>query len=383
MKDNRFQLVLRAGLWLDAWTAQRWDLLVAKFPGLQLVQGVNSGAAASGNTHRGLGVLDSYLGKWAKKWRDVLRYAFEIGFFGWYRPELWRWVGKKKVLVWKTHIHLGVRGHAKMAASLKAQFTSWVNRRNGLVGNGPDAFTWRPKNYKKAAPYKAPATKPARKVKPWHNIGWLNTAGNNKVLAATFNTRAPDMTATAAAGSPALHGFCEVGSDQIGELKREMAKHGYLFTAYSHMIAVFHRPDVIIRGTSFLRYSQQDGGTVEGLLRVKYTADGSKAQVGFTHLDHDSSEAKKRSNLTEAYYGLRRYGLATLLPDWKSRTTIVGDLNDVDVAAKVLKPLGFKQIVGAGLIDQAWVGAKRADRGGASTKTKSDHKRILARLGKY
>lgn len=148
MTDPRYVIVYRNGLALDAWTAQLWDKLKAKFPNLQLTQGVKSGAAASGNTHRGLGVLDLYLG--GHNWKDVLKYAFEIGFFGWFRPELW----KNRKRVWKDHIHLGVRNHPLMDPSLKNQQVSWTGRRNGLIGNGPDFFTWRPSNFKKAAPWR-------------------------------------------------------------------------------------------------------------------------------------------------------------------------------------------------------------------------------------
>jgi hypothetical protein len=148
MADSRYVIVYRSGLALDAWTAQLWDKLKRKFPNLILTQGVHSGAAASGGTHLGLGVLDLYLG--GHDWKAVLKYAFEIGFFGWYRPTI--------PGVWKTHIHLGVRNHPQMAASLKAQQVSWTNKRNGLVGNGADFYTWRPANYKSTAPYGTPTT---------------------------------------------------------------------------------------------------------------------------------------------------------------------------------------------------------------------------------
>lgn len=146
MKDNRYQIVYRHGIALDRWTAQLWDKLVARFPNLILTQGVKSGAPASGGTHLGLGVLDLYLN--GHNWKDVLHYAFNIGFFGWYRPAI--------PGLWKTHIHLGVRGNAMMAPSLKIQQVSWTNRRNGLKGNGADFYDYRPANYKQTAPYVTP-----------------------------------------------------------------------------------------------------------------------------------------------------------------------------------------------------------------------------------
>lgn len=386
MKITRYTLVQRAGIWLDAWTAQLWDLLVAKFPGLILTQGVNSGAAASGGTHLGLGVLDLYLGKWASKWRDVLRYAFDIGFFGWYRPELWTRRAGKLVRVWKTHIHLGVRGCVRAAASLKAQFTSWLRKRNGLQGDGPDAYTYRPANASKAAPYKEPTVKPpkpARTVHPWINASFLNAEGNSDDGRRTFESRAPQLAATSAAGSPALAGFSEVSSVQLPVLTGEMDHQGYDLDTYSHMMPVYRRRGVVTEGSSFEKYNSQDGGTTEGVLRVKVRVDGSAAQVFFTHLDHDSTEGQKRSNLKQVVASAKRFGKTRLRDQWRERTLIIGDFNQgADAVGKVLRPLGFKLLFAHG-IDQAWVGAKRPTRGGAATKTKSDHPRILARLGKY
>jgi hypothetical protein len=388
VKTTRYQLVQRAGIWLDRWTAQLWDKLVAKFPGLILTQGVRSGAPASGGTHLGLGVLDLYLGRWAGKWREVLRYAFDIGFFGWYRPELWVWRAGKKVREWKTHMHLGVRGCVKAAASLKAQFTSWLRVRNGLQGDGRDAFTYRPKNASKAAPYTEPKPpkppKPPREAKPWFNVSFLNTWGNSVEGGRDFDDRVPALVETSTAGSPAIAAFSEVRSSQRRILREAMTAADYLPVAYErrNMLDVYRRHGVTSVAFSFSPFTKQHGGNIEGVLRVKFKADGSRAQVGVVHLDHDSPESYKRHNLKEAYNALRRYG-ARMGIGWKKRTVIVGDFNDDDVAAKVLGPLGFKQLqTGSAPIDQAWTGADRDDRGGAATKTKSDHRRILARLGR-
>lgn len=379
MKLTRYTLVLRAGVWLDYWTAQLWDKLVAKFPGLQLVQGVNSGAAASGGTHLGLGVLDFYLGKWAPKWRDVLRYAFEIGFFGWFRPELWQ-RGKR---VWKTHIHLGVRGHAKMVASLKKQQTSWTKRRNGLQGDGPDAFTWRPANFKKKAPFVDPA-KPVRKVHPWINARFLNLAGNNEVLKHTFSDRAPDMASDLTHGSPHVIGVCELQSgEQEKRFTKEMSVLGYTKAAYSHMLGVYVSRNVTVRGASFARYKKQRGGTVEGVLRVKITVDGSKAQVGVTHLDfHKSFEAGRKTTAKEAVSALQRYGLVTLALQWKKRSILMGDFNSRK-SDGWLEPLGFKSTNAGQTIDEIYTGADRPVRDSGEFKSNTDHKGVWAKLGRY
>lgn len=383
MKITRYTLVQRAGLWLDYWTAQLWDKLVKKFPGLQLTQGVNSGAKASAGTHVGLGVLDFYLGKWFAQRAKVVRYAFDIGFFGWYRPELWQ----RGVRVWKAHVHLGVRGCIFAAQSLKNQFVSWLRGRNGLQGDGKDPFTYRPKNASKAAPYKAPLLakpKPERKVYPMVNVSFLNTAGNNSVLSHTFKKRLPSMGRASAAGSPGIAGFCEVRSAQEPLLTREMVKRGYLKFGYSHGLALYRRPAAVTdEGVSFDRFDAQDGGTVEGLLRFKFSVGPTELQGGMLHLDHDSSWAKKKSNLKEAVASLERFGQVRLEDQWRERSILFGDFNlPPEKVGSVLIPLGFKLIYANG-IDQVWVGKKRATRGGSASSTKSDHKRILAKLGKY
>ncbi len=372
---TRYSLVKRAGLWLDYWTAQLWDRLVAKFPGLILTQGVNSGAAASGGTHLGLGVLDFYLGKWATKWKTVLKYAFKIGFFGWYRPEIRG--------VWKTHIHLGVRGHSKMAASLKAQYQSWLRKLDGLRGNRKDTFTYRPSNKNQAAPYKAPAIT-TRKVYPLFNASFLNTAGNNATLADTFFKRLGSMTRSSVAGSPAIAGFCEVRQVQEPRLTESMRRKSYTKIAYDHMLALYLRAGHTLVSSSFDRFTVQDGGTVEGLLRFRFLIKGvTPFQGGLTHLDHDSSWEKKKSNLREAVASLERYGELRHGDEWRERTILFGDFNEtVERIGSVLIPLGFELVYADG-IDQIWTGKKRAKRGGKKTKTNSDHKRILGMFGKY
>ncbi|MFC5676082.1 endonuclease/exonuclease/phosphatase family protein [Aeromicrobium endophyticum] len=390
MKTTRYELVQRAGIWLDRWTAQLWDKLVAKFPGLILTQGVNSGAAASAGTHRGLGVLDLYLGRWAAKWRDVLRYAFDIGFFGWYRPELWVWRAGKKVREWKTHMHLGVRGCVRAAASLKAQFTSWLRGRNGLQGDGRDAFTYRPKSASKAAPYSEPKPakppKPARKIYPWFNVAFLNGWGNSVEGGRNFLSRVVGMARSLGAGRPAVIGYAELREGQVSALSKELGRKGrgsYRLVAYSedNMVAAFARPHVKVLGYSFSKFSKQHGGNVEGVLRVKFIVGGSRAQVGIVHLDHDSPVAFKRSNLTETVAALERYG-NTMPSDWKARTVIMGDLNHPTVG-ETLEALGFKNAGAGAAIDEIYVGEDRALRGAGKNDTNSDHPRVWAKLGRY
>lgn len=228
--------------------------------------------------------------------------------------------------------------------------------------------------------------KPSKPVKPWFNVSFLNTHWNSipggkvAAVASTAGTLAKDS----AAGSPAVATFSEVRQSQLRTLDAAMKAHTYIRVAYSadNMTAAYVRPGVVFLGQSFAKFSKQDGGNKEGVLRLKFRIDGSRAQIGVLHLDVDSPESYKRHNIKQAYDALRRYGIATLLPDWKSRTLIIGDLNHKTVAGKVLEPLGFKQIATDSGIDQAWVGSKRAVRGGASSKTASDHKRILVRLGR-
>jgi hypothetical protein len=381
MTDTRYDIYTYSnGLRLDLWTKQLWDKLIARYPGLILTQGVKSGAAASGGTHLGLGVLDLYLGKWASKWRDVLKYAFELGFFGWFRPAIEG--------VWKTHIHLGVRGHSKMAQSLKNQQASWTRLRNGLKGDGADFFTWRPANFKKTAAYvtKAIAPKFNTKAAPLVNVSFSNIWGNSVEGGRNIAKRYGKIVRAAVAGSPAVVAFAEVRPSQKSELSRRMAKARYELISYSseNMLAVYARSNVTSVAASFSKFTQQDGGNVEGVLRVRFRVDGSWFQVGVLHLDHDSSEVKKRSNLKQAVAALERFGKERLQPDWKSRTLIIGDMNDTDVAKKVLETLGFKSIVISGL-DQAFVGSKRVVRGASVTpkaKAGSDHPRILVRIGR-
>jgi hypothetical protein len=388
MADDRFDTAYVRGVKMDKWEAQLLTKLLAKFPRLIITQGPWSNAEASGGTHRGAGVVDLYLG--GHRWQDVLEYAFEIGWFGWRRAELW--IGKRRI--WKEHLHLGVRGHKGMAASLKAQQTSWTNIRNGLQGNAADAFRWRPKNFRSPAPYAKAKPKPSKPAKParevlaWFNAAFQNAHWNSKAggtLAAVKRTVQP-LCRIATKGTPAVVGFAEIPPGYLSILVTEMTRRGYLLSAYEkrNMLAAFHRPHVKVLGSSFAPFSQQDGGNVEGALRVKYRIGGSRTNGVWLHLDHDSTEAKKKSNLREAVAAAKRYG-RLLLPDWRSRTFIMGDFNDPDVGQKVLRDLGFKLVVSAKL-DKGYVGDARPTRGGTVTETPddiTDHPRIDLRMGRY
>lgn len=230
----------------------------------------------------------------------------------------------------------------------------------------------------------APEVVVSKPSKPWFNAAFLNIAGNNATLAATTVKRASTFTDDITAGSPAVIGMCEIRSDQIDALTAEMKGHGYKLAAHSHMLAVFVRQHVIVRGSSFAKYKRQGKGSTEGMLRVKLTIDGSKCQVGVTHLDYPAGSTSLRvAQIKDGIASLRRYGLATLLPDWKSRTIILVDTNDktgaVDNAAK---DAGFKDAGAGASIDRIYVGAKRKMRGASKHATKSDHPIVKAQLGR-
>lgn len=341
------------------------------------------GAKASGGTHSTGGAFDIW-----QHDATTVKVAREMGAAAWART---------RAQGFDPHTH-GVLNGCPHNGPARYQIAALARGRNGLANNGPDdgpsprtLRSWRDgikwaKAQQKAAQAAAKPPKPAKPIKPWFNVSfsntWWNSVPGGKVTAVASS--APRLAADSAAGSPAIATFCEVRQSQLRTLDAQMQAHDYRRVAYAadNMTAAYARPSVDFLGQSFSRFSKQDGGNKEGVLRLKFRIDGSRAQIGVLHLDHDSPESYKRHNLKQAYSALRRYGIATLLPDWKSRTLIIGDFNDTDVAAKVLKPLGFKQIATDSGIDQAWVGSKRVVRGSSSSKTASDHKRIVVRLGR-
>lgn len=368
--------------WLPAYQAELLRVGELKH-GLDIFQTIGF-AAASAGTHGSGGAWDDN-----QTSTRALQIAREMGAAKWKRTKAQGFdMG---------HGHGVLNGCPHAAPLAKAQVQSLARGRNGLANNGADdgpaprklrtwqdGIKWADARAKAAKP--TPPPKPSKPVNPWFNVSFLNTHWNSvpggkvAAVASTAGTLAKDS----AAGSPAVAAFYEVRQSQLRTLDAAMGGHDYKRVAYSadNMTAAYVRPGVVFLGQSFARFSKQDGGNKEGVLRLKFRINGSRAQVGVLHLDVDSPESYKRHNIKQAYDALRRYGIATLLPDWKSRTLIIGDFNHKTVAAKVLEPLGFKQITTDSGIDQAWVGAKRAVRGGASSKTASDHPRILVRLAK-
>lgn len=272
-----------------------------------------------------------------------------------------------------------------------AQVTSYYLRRDALASNLKDN-SWFPASITKTvfdlpawlkAKRPVPVEKPS---KPWINVSFLNTWGNSVKGGRTFIDRLPDMVKTSVAGSPALAGFSEVRESQVGSLTKAMNAKGYVLVEYvkTNMLVAYARKHstIQVQGSSFSLFSKQDGGNKEGVLRVKIKVDGSRAQVGFVHLDVDSPASYKRSNVKETYAALKRFGRT--LPNWKTRTVIIGDWNwDHEHVTSLLGPLGFKHIpTGGTTIDAGYVGKDRRTRGGAATKTQSDHKRILVRIGR-
>jgi hypothetical protein len=340
------------------------------------------GAKASGGTHATGGAFDV-----AQRDATSVKVAREMGAAFWNRPLGWDNRGGM------AHGH-GVLNGCPHNGPARYQIAALARGRNGLANNGADngpaprtlrtykqGIAWAKAQAKPVKPAAKP--KPAVEPAPWFNVSFLNTWGNSVEGGRNFDKRLPALIEDSTVGDPAIVAFAEIRDSQYGTLKDAMKGAGYNATAYtaSNMTAVFHRPHVQILGHSFAKFKHQDGGNVEGVLRVKFRINGSRAQAGIIHLDVDSSIGKKRANVKEAYTALRRYGALTLLPDWKSRTLLIGDWNHKTVASEVLEPLGFKQLFASG-IDQAWVGSKRASRGGDASSTKSDHRRILARLGR-
>lgn len=279
-----------------------------------------------------------------------------------------------------------------------AQVEAYYNHRNALASNAKDGG-WFPSSIKatifnlnayiKAQAPAAPA-KPSKPVLPWFNVSFLNTHGDDGAEGTrTFEKRLPDMVKASVSGNPAFVTYCEVQSgSQIKALTKAMEAAGYLLSAYEHRLAVFHRPAVKIHGFSFAKYKTQNKGAVEGMLRVKATVNGSRMQIGVTHLDYRPGFDQGRvDQMDEGIASLKRYGALPLNVQWKKRTVICMDANSEDwVMDKSLIPAGFKDTGAGGKIDFIAVGDERAVRGTALTpasKANTDHPRLLARIGKY
>lgn len=106
---------------------------------LTVLQGrtVGTGVAASAGTHDGWGVVD--LAPWDHE--NKVRVAKAVGFFAWFRPELWR-DGKR---IWPDHIHMGLIDHPALAPEAAAQQVDYLAHppRDGLADHAPDP-SWHP-----------------------------------------------------------------------------------------------------------------------------------------------------------------------------------------------------------------------------------------------
>lgn len=378
--------------------------------GLVVIQpSYNTGVAASAGTHDFDACFDVYIPgvSWAEQqrffrsvgwgayWRRPPKFGHHIHMFslplrkGTVRADDYREAGTKVGLYvdggWST------RGYKASTAQIDAYY----NHRDALASNNADP-SWFPADIPKTifdlpaytkARVPAKPSKPAKVVKGWVNHGFLNTWWNSKEGGTRANVEKTASRFAKQSTSGAVHtaSFSEVPSFAVAILDRAMAVYGFRRVARDkdNMLVVYARAGVTVLGVSFDKFTQQDGGNVEGILRLKLKIGGSRTNLGVVHLDWDSSDAKKKSNIKEAYDSMKRWG-KTLPSDWKGRTVLIGDWNKgISFVEGVLKPLGFKVLSGSKHLDQAYVGAKRADRGGkASTVKGTDHPHIRVRIGR-
>lgn len=101
---------------------------------LTVVQGSYNagGVSASAGTHDGGGAVDLT----AQNWEDKVRALRAVGFAAWYRPAI--------PGLWGAHIHAILIGNEKLSSGAKNQVASYYRGRDGLAGDGPDTFDWRP-----------------------------------------------------------------------------------------------------------------------------------------------------------------------------------------------------------------------------------------------
>lgn len=124
-----YEIILRDGKKVDRMTVAALQLAEKRLGyGLTIVQGsYNAGrVAASAGTHDGGGVVD--LMPW--DWRRKVIALRAVGFAAWYRPAI--------PGLWSAHIHAVLIGHPRLAPSAGRQVTDYLDRRNGLKGNGLD-----------------------------------------------------------------------------------------------------------------------------------------------------------------------------------------------------------------------------------------------------
>lgn len=366
----------------------------------------NKGVAASAGTHDFDACLDVYIPGvswseqqkffrsqgWGAYWRKPPKFSNHIHMFslperkGTVRADDYREggykVGKFVDGGWST---LGYK-------AFSAQIDDYYNHKDALASHAADR-TWFPADIPKTifdltaySKARRPAPKPKAPVRSWGNVGFLNTHWNSLAGGKVANVKAtaPQFAKTATSGGVSIAGFSEVRGSQRKYLDAAMAKYGFRRVADSddNMLIVYVRADVVFLGASFDMFDAQDGGNKEGVLRIKVRVEGSRMNVGFVHLDYNSSDAKKRSNVKETYESMKRWG-RTLPSDWKGRTVVLGDWNKKgSFTPDLWKSYGFKQMSGSNGYDQAYVGATRSDRGGKATTVKSDHKHIRVRLGR-
>ncbi len=93
------------------------------------------GVSASGGTHDGGGVVDIRTIHLSRRQRvQLMHWLKKAGFAAWYR----------KPPVFPYHIHAVLLDHRSASPAAKAQMVSYLNHRNGLVGDAYDK-TFRPK----------------------------------------------------------------------------------------------------------------------------------------------------------------------------------------------------------------------------------------------
>lgn len=375
--------------------------------GLVVIQpSYNTTVAASAGTHDYDACFDVYIPGvswatqqrffrsvgWGAYWRKPPKFGHHIHMFslplrvGVVRADDYREA--------KTKVGLYVDGgfSTRGARVSSSQLDAYYNHRDALASNARDT-SWFPGDITKTifdltAYTKARAPKkPVKVVLPWVNHGFLNTWWNSKEGShrANIDATAPRFAKQSVAGGVATASFSEVPTYGVQALDREMARYNFRRVARDkgNMLVVYARESVTVLGVSFSKFSQQDGGNVEGVLRLKLKILGSRTNLGVVHYDWDSSDAKKRSNSRDLYDAMKRWG-STLPSDWKGRTVIVGDFNtSVAKVLDVLRPLGFKALSGSKGLDHGYVGATRADRGGKSTPVKgTDHPHLRVRIGR-
>lgn len=375
--------------------------------GLVVIQpSYNTTVAASAGTHDFDACFDVYIPGvawatqqrffrsvgWGAYWRRPPKFGHHIHMFslplrkGTVRADDYREAGVKVGL----YVDGGWSTRGKKVSS--AQLDAYYNHRDALASNAPDP-SWFPGDITKTifdltAYTKARAPqKPLKPVKGWVNHGFLNTWWNSKEGSHKENIdkTAPVFAKQATSGAVHTASFSEVPTYGVRALDKAMAKYGFRRVARDkgNMLVVYAKASVTVLGVSFSKFKTQDGGNVEGVLRLKLKIGGSRTNLGVVHYDWDSSDSKKRSNSLDLYNAMARWG-KTLPSDWEGRTVIIGDFNtSVDKILAVLGPLGFKALSGSGGLDHAYTGKTRSDRGGKRTKVKgTDHPHIRVRIGR-